>query len=85
MHKQPSVSAKSQAPTRASSSTRPPRPRQQVSSKCYACSLQVDFAKTPSCLGRGKRCTFCNFKGHTASVCWKKAAASNKLNVELAG
>ena len=88
---QPSVAAQSQAPpstsTRVSNSTRspPPRPSQHVSGTCYACCMQGHFAKTPSCPVRGKRCTCCNFKGPTASVCRKKAAALNELKVELAG
>ena len=85
MHQQPSVTAESQAPpsTRASSSTRPPpRPRQQGFCTCYICRLQAILSRR---LARGRRCTFCNSKGHIACVCRKKAADFNELNVDLAG
>ena len=36
-------------------------------------------------LARRKHCTFCHFKGHTASVCRETAAALLEVHVELAG
>ena len=40
------------------------------------------FAKNPSCPAFGKRCSFCGYKNHLASVCKKKAAALHELRVE---
>ena len=49
---------------------------------CYACGMEGHVAKNPSCPAFGKRCSFCGYKNHLASVCKKKAAALHELRVE---
>ena len=75
-----------QSADRSSAAARAPRQMQngqrQGPRTCYACGMEGHFAKNPSCPAFGKRCSFCGYKNHLASVCKKKAAALHELRVE---